>query len=82
MPECGTAPLLARKSKMKRDTTMAVLALLMLAGCIPAYAANKETIQLEEQVKLLGNQMTSMLGLDALVSRSNGFVFCDLNRYF
>jgi hypothetical protein len=45
---------------MKRDTTMAVLVLLMWVGCIPAYAANKETIQLEEQVKLLGNQITNM----------------------
>jgi methyl-accepting chemotaxis protein len=50
----------ARKSKMKRNLTMAVLVLLMLAGGIPAYGANKETIQLEEQVKLLGNQMTRM----------------------
>jgi methyl-accepting chemotaxis protein len=45
---------------MKRDTRMAVLALLMLVGCIPAYAASKEMIQLQEQVKLLGNQMASM----------------------
>ncbi len=45
---------------MKRDTTMAVLVLLMLAWGIPAYGANKETIQLEEQVKLLGSQMTRM----------------------
>jgi methyl-accepting chemotaxis protein len=45
---------------MKRNLTMAVLVLLMLAGGIPAYGANKETIQLEEQVKLLGNQMTRM----------------------
>jgi methyl-accepting chemotaxis protein len=45
---------------MKRNTTMAVLVLLMLACGIPAYGANKETVQLQEQVKLLGNQMTSM----------------------
>jgi methyl-accepting chemotaxis protein len=45
---------------MKRNLTMAVLVLLMLACGLPAYGANKETIQLEEQVKLLGNQMTRM----------------------
>jgi methyl-accepting chemotaxis protein len=45
---------------MKRNTTMAVLVLLMLGCGIPAYGANKETIQLEEEVKLLGNQMTRM----------------------
>jgi len=54
------SPLPTRKSKMKRHTTMAVLVLLMLACGIPAYGANKEMLQLQEQVKLLGNQMTSM----------------------
>ena len=60
MPGCRTASLGAKEIKMKRDTTMAVLSLLILVGCVPAYAANKEMIQLQEQVKLLGNQMTSM----------------------
>ena len=45
---------------MKRNTTMTALVLLMLSWGIPAYGANKEMIQLEEQVKLLGNQMTNM----------------------
>ena len=45
---------------MIRNTTVGVLVLLMLACGIPAYGANKETIQLEEQVKLLGDQMTRM----------------------
>ena len=39
---------------------MGVLVSLMLAWGIPAYGANKETIQLQEQVKLLGDQMTRM----------------------
>ena len=45
---------------MKRNMTMGVLVLLMLACGIPAYGANKEMIQLQEQVKLLGTQMTRM----------------------
>ena len=45
---------------MKRNATMAVLVLLMLAWGIPVHGANKEMIQLQEQVKLLGNQMTNM----------------------
>ena len=60
MPGCSATRLPARKSKMKRNTTMWVLMLLMLACGIPAYGANKETLQLEEQVKLLGSQMTRM----------------------
>jgi small-conductance mechanosensitive channel len=48
------------QSKMKRNTAIMVLVLLMLACGIPAYGANKEMIQLEEQVKLLGTQMTRM----------------------
>ena len=60
MPGCRTASRGAKEIKMKRDTTMALLSLLILVGCVPAYAANKEMIQLQEQVKLLGNQMASM----------------------
>ncbi|MGH9546167.1 MAG: hypothetical protein ACRD23_13245 [Terriglobales bacterium] len=45
---------------MKRNTTMTVLVVLMLAWGIPAYGANKEMIQLQEQVKLLGDQLTLM----------------------
>jgi uncharacterized membrane protein YccC len=45
---------------MKRNTTVGVLMLLISAIGIPAHGASKETIQLEEEVKLLGTQMTRM----------------------
>jgi hypothetical protein len=60
MPGCRAVSMGAKEIKMKRDTTMALLSLLIWVGGVPAYAANKEMIQLQEQVKLLGNQMTSM----------------------
>ena len=56
---------------MIRNTTVGVLVLLMLACGIPAYGANKETIQLEEQVKLLGDQMT--LGEVAAAAATNEY---------
>ena len=45
---------------MNRNAMSRVLLGLMLACGLPAYGANKEMIQLEEQVKLLGNQMAQM----------------------
>jgi septal ring factor EnvC (AmiA/AmiB activator) len=50
-----------RRIRMNRNTTMiAVLVGLMFAGGVPAYGASKEMIQMQEQVKLLGDQMGKM----------------------
>jgi methyl-accepting chemotaxis protein len=46
---------------MNRHTPwIAVGVVLMLVRGVPAYGASKETIQLQEQVKLLGDQMGKM----------------------
>jgi methyl-accepting chemotaxis protein len=46
---------------MNRHTTIiAFLVMLMFARGIPAYGASKEMIELQEQVKLLGDQMGKM----------------------
>jgi septal ring factor EnvC (AmiA/AmiB activator) len=47
--------------RMNRNTTMiAVLVVLMLAAGVPAYGASKEMIELQEQIKLLGDRMGKM----------------------
>jgi len=45
---------------MNRNTTIAILIALIFASEMPAQAASKEMIQLEEEIKLLGTQMTQM----------------------
>src|SRR5437667_317787 len=45
---------------MNRNTTIGASVVLMFALGIPAFGANKDMIQLEDQIKQLGNQMERM----------------------
>jgi DNA repair exonuclease SbcCD ATPase subunit len=45
---------------MNRNTTIGASVVLIFALGIPAYGANKDMIQLEDQVKQLGHQMEQM----------------------
>ena len=60
MPGCKAARLPARKSTNDTQYNNWGFGVADVGCGIPAYGANKETIQLEEQVKLLGDQMTRM----------------------
>jgi len=54
MPGCRASSLPARKSKMKRNATMAVLVLLMLTWGIPVHGANKEDDSVARASKAAG----------------------------
>lgn len=45
---------------MKRNVIIAMFVVLMLAYVLPAHGGNKETIELQEEVKMLGTRMASM----------------------